>query len=373
MPHRPPDPAAKIRELLLGALAEPESLAGLPAPDLDLLLRVARRARLLARIALKLDAAGGADRLPAKAQDQLTSSKAIAAARRQTAVWELDRLGRALPDPPFANVVVLKGGAYILADLPNRLGRVLADVDLLVPEAMLESAEQALTRAGWRVKPVSPYDDHYYRAWTHELPPMTHAERETEVDLHHNVLPRTARLKPDAALLLRGARPVEGTRYRVLAPESLLLHAMTHLMFDSDLADALRDLVDIDDLIRHFTATEPDFWPRFAARAEALDLRRPAFYALRYARRYFASPIPDNLLAKMEVWAPPGFILRLMDALVPRALFPPHPEHAERRTALARLLLYVRSHWIRMPPLLLLRHLSYKLYVTRLKRVPRPG
>ena len=60
--------------------------------------------------------------------------------------------------------------------------------------------------------------------------------------------------------------------------------------------------------------------------------------------------------------APAAPVLRLMERLGPRALFPKHPEASSRRTDFARWLLYVRSHWVKMPPLMLARHLSHKLY-----------
>jgi len=34
-------------------------------------------------------------------------------------------------------------------------------------------------------------------------------------------------------------------------------------------------------------------------------------------------------------------------------------------SSVCRWLLFVRSHWIRMPPVLLARHLAYKFYVRR--------
>ncbi len=66
--------------------------------------------------------------------------------------------------------------------------------------------------------------------------------------------------------------------------------------------------------------------------------------------------------------APLRVIVWLMDEFVPRALFPVHPDTQSRVAALARFLLYVRSVWIRMPPLLLARHLAYKFYVRRIRR-----
>jgi hypothetical protein len=55
-----------------------------------------------------------------------------------------------------------------------------------------------------------------------------------------------------------------------------------------------------------------------------------------------------------------------MDRLAPRALMPQHPDRPDRWSGLARLLLYIRSHWIRMPPWLLAYHLGYKFAATRM-------
>ena len=81
---------------------------------------------------------------------------------------------------------------------------------------------------------------------------MMHVEREVEIDLHHNVLPRTARLKPKSKDLLDGVQDDSGSRFAVLSNEDIVLHAMTHLMFNDEMAGKLRDLVDIDVLLRHF-------------------------------------------------------------------------------------------------------------------------
>jgi hypothetical protein len=52
----------------------------------------------------------------------------------------------------------------------------------------------------------------------------------------------------------------------------------------------------------------------------------------------------------------------LMDRVVPLALFPVHPDQPWRRASRARWLVYVRAHWLRMPPLLLARHLGTKAW-----------
>jgi len=137
------------------------------------------------------------------------------------------------------------------------------------------------------------------------------------------------------------------------------------------MADALRELVDIDDLLRHFAANEPRFWEQFWQRAEALDLARPAYYGLRYAKELQGTPVPEFLVEASKAGAPSALGRWLMDRLVPRALFPQHPDALSRLTTLARVLLYVRSHWVKMPALMLVRHLSRKFYVRHLVRAGR--
>jgi len=57
-----------------------------------------------------------------------------------------------------------------------------------------------------------------------------------------------------------------------------------------------------------------------------------------------------------------------MNQLVPRALLPQHADQPSRQAALARSLLYVRSHWIKMPAVLLARHLAYKFHIKGYRR-----
>jgi hypothetical protein len=353
------------RRLLVTALRDPCSVAGMPASRLDALIRLARHARLHARLAADLKRSGSFEALPRTARDQLESALAMADARDRAARWELDRIASALAGRPLGPLLAVKGCAYLLLDLPNRRGRIFADVDLLVSEGKLASVEQRLNQKGWKTRPVTPYDDHYYRAWTHELPPLVHLERDVEIDLHHNILPRTARLTPEADYLLASSVPA-GESYRVPCPEDLVIHAMVHLTFDSDLADKLRDLVDIDDLIRHYEGERSGFLDRLADRAEQLGLERPVFYALRYVQRLLETPLPRAVEQRLGAWAPPALVLRLMDRLAVDALIPLGPDEQTRRVALSRTLLFMRSHWLRMPPWLLARHLGYKLLVTRL-------
>ncbi|HBF52032.1 MAG TPA: hypothetical protein DDX04_18650, partial [Massilia sp.] len=62
--------------------------------------------------------------------------------------------------------------------------------------------------------------------------------------------------------------------------------------------------------------------------------------------------------------APNRALLALMDALFLRALQPPHPSCADAFDGAARAALYIRGNWLRMPPLMLSRHLFHKAFLS---------
>ena len=319
------------------------------------LLRQARRADLWPRLSCLLSD------LPVSGPlaEHLESGRIIAQQQDRQIRWEVNRIRRALAQVD-TKVVLLKGAAYVMANLPNAQGRLVSDVDILVPKERLADVEQALAGDGWMALGHDDYDDHYYRAWMHEIPPLRHAARQTDVDVHHTILPPVGRLHPDPRKLLDAARPLGHSGLYVLAPEDMVLHSAAHLFQDGDLAGGLRDLVDLDSLFRHFGEVEPGFWERLVPRAQELQLARPLFYALRFTRRLLGTPIPDYVLLQADAAAPRWPLARLMDFLMIRALLIPDRDGAPAAAHLSRWLLYVRSHWLKMPPLLLARHLAHK-------------
>ena len=334
----------QVRRLLLLALADPAAALTLPPESLDLTIRLQRRAQLRGRFAA------------------LESALVNARTRARVGLWELDRIAWAMEETPLVPLVAMKGCAYLLAGTPNAEGRNFGDVDLLAAETDLATVEQVLHEHGWHGAEVSAYDDYYYRHWAHELPPLSHRERGVEVDLHHNIVMRTARLKVAADKLMAASRPVADSRFRVLAPVDMCLHATTHLMYSGEMEDGLRELVDVADLLTHFGQREPDFWRDFWPRAAELQLARPAWYAVRHANRLLGAPVPAEAIAEGDRHGPPAAMRALMDRLITNALFPPHPDMPDSDSGAARLLLFMRQHWVRMPPLMLARHLSTKAW-----------
>ncbi|MEO7007580.1 MAG: nucleotidyltransferase family protein, partial [Caldimonas sp.] len=248
-----------------------------------------------------------------------------------------------------------------VANMAAAPGRLFSDIDILVPKERLAEVESALMQHGWMTTHPDAYDQRYYREWMHELPPLQHVSRQTVLDVHHAVLPVTARLKPDSAKLLESAQPISGSPVLyVLAPLDVILHNVTHLFHNEELSHGLRDLSDLDLLLRQ-GSTEPEFWPRLVARAAGLDLARPLHYGLRYAKSLLGTPVPDAALAAAaQSGAPSAAVGRLMDGVWSRGLASSLHSHLDMPTRASLALLYLRAHWLRMPPALLCRHFLAK-------------
>lgn len=341
---------------VVAALRHPRALASWTECQWEMLVRQARAADLLSRIAFLVQEHGLSDAVPAGPRAHLLAARVVAQAQAQAVRREVAQITAALASTGV-DVVLLKGAAYLFADLPASRGRVFADVDILVPRAALPQVEAALMLHGWGASHHDAHDQRYYRRWMHELPPMRHIARQTVLDVHHAIVPLKARLKPDSAKLLSSARELPGhPGLKVLAPADMVLNSAAHLFLNEELSHGLRDLADLDALLRHFGA-EQAFWIHLRARADELDLRRPLEHALRYCRLILATPVPPMVLDGAEA---PRWQHRLLDALYLRALQPEHPAAADSLTPLARKLLYLRGHWLRLPPALLAYHLTVK-------------
>lgn len=361
--------------ILAEALRAPESVMALDADGWTALLAIARAEQLIGSLAHRVD---GLDIPPAAARI-LADARASAEQGRIAARWEAEMARRALA-PLDMPVVLLKGTAFVAAGLAAGQGRSIGDLDILVPGARIGEAEAALLAAGWEWVKPDPYDDAYYRRWMHELPPLIHRERDRMIDVHHTILPLTARIAPDAGALLAESVALENG-LRVLSPNDMLCHAAAHLFADGDLAGGMRNLWDVHCLVEEF-GTEG-----LAGRAALHGLQREVARALRLSETLY-SPSPrlrgvsgrscprrdPNIAGQCSPgtgWGEgpedsashlplsPRGERELSDSLYLRRLRA--RDHWGRPTRrFTRLAFYLRSHWLRMPPAMLARHLWTK-------------
>lgn len=351
--------------LLVRLLRDPGLVHGLDLAGWDLLLRQSTSANLSPALLALLEAHGLLDAVPAQPRAHLEWVRALATRHRQAVRFEVECIQAALARVDgLAPLLLLKGAAYAMAGLRAGAGRLFGDIDIMVPKARLDEVESALMLHGWASTQVDAYDQRYYRQWMHELPPMQHVRRQSSIDVHHAILPQTAPLHPDPDLLRAAAVPVDGAPgLATLAPADMVLHSAVHLFFDGEFDKGLRDLLDLHRLFQEFGARS-GFWEALPARARALELERPLFYALRYSRRLLGTAVPDTVLQALAPAGPNPALLALMDALFERALLPMHASCEDALTGTARFALYVRGNWLRMPPLMLARHLLHKAFLS---------
>lgn len=322
--------------LLADALRDPATTAMLDADGWTALIAMARAEQLIGTLAHRVDGIA----MPAAVADLMADARASAGHGRVAALWEAAMARRALA-PLGCPVVLLKGTAYVAAGLKAGVGRSIGDLDILVPRDRIAAVEAALIRAGWEWVKPDPYDDAYYRRWMHELPPLIHRDRDRMIDVHHTILPLTARITPDAAALIADSMAFDDG-LRVLAPNDMLCHAAAHLFADGDLAGGMRNLWDIHCLIDDF-GTEG-----LAARARHHGLEAAVSRALRQAAALYGTDLP-------VAWRGWGGA----DALFQRRILARDGWGRATRPA-TRFAFDVRAHGLRMPPLLLARHLWTK-------------
>ena len=333
---------------LVQVLRDPARLAGADGAAWNALVRLARKEAMIGQLGAVVRAAGIEP--PPRIRGIFDDAAIGIAASQRTARWEARDAARLLGGRGYP-IVLLKGAAYVVAGLPPAEGRSVGDLDILVPRAAIADAEAQLRAGGWEPLKTDAYDDAYYRQWMHELPPLAHGQRGSVIDVHHTILPLTARLRPDAEALIADAVPV-ADGLRVLSPPDMVLHSVAHLFYDGDFEGGLRNLWDIHRLLTRFDG--PGFRAALAERARRHQLGEPLARALRLSREFFGTAVDPGLAGRATA----------LDRLIRRRLLARDAWGMPTAPAIRRAL-YVRSHWLRMPPAMLARHLFTKWRMRR--------
>ncbi len=350
------------RPIIERAWRYPERVVDCSLADWDQIVHQARRVLLLAELQHRFAARGLIANIPAAPRRHLEAARILADKHRLDVLQELRFIDAALA-PLDLQPVILKGAAYVARGIALARGRVFSDVDVLIPQTALARAEQALRNAGWLMQGVSAYDEKYYRTWMHQLPPMMHIKRATDIDVHHTILPLTSREQLDPTQLFAAAVPLDGdlANFRTLSPQDMLLHSAAHLFHEGEFDHGLRDLVDLDYLFRDVCECDPSL-DTLLDRAAELDLQQSLYYAAHFTRKILGTELPHAFCVRLESVARTDSWRRYMDRLFSCAFTPRHPSCDSLRANLARTALYVRGHYLRMPVHLLLPHLLRKSF-----------
>lgn len=329
--------------LLADALRDPASIASLDADGWTALLAMARAELLIGTLAYRLEGLA----MPDAARAILDEARIHAQYQRCSALWEADCAARTLAGYR-GKIVLMKGTAYVAAGIKAGQGRSIGDLDIMVAESDLREVETALLeKGGWEWVKEDAYDDAYYRDHMHELPPLIHKERDRMIDVHHTILPRTAEPTPDAAGMLHDAKVLQDGLY-IFSPQDMVIHCAAHLIADGDLAGGLRNLWDMHCLLTEFSRQDDDFWPKLKTRSAHHQLLPAVERAARLAADLYGTELPPDWKSwhRQDKW----YLARVLA----------RNGWGRKTRKPIRLIFYIRSHWLRMPPLMLARHLWTK-------------
>ncbi|MDV7102925.1 nucleotidyltransferase family protein [Vibrio sp. TH_r3] len=257
--------------------------------------------------------------------------------------------------------IYLKGSAYQLAELNEFQGRIMADIDILVSQTALNRVEVALKANGWVHTALNDYDDKYYREKSQEIPPLKHVERQTEIDLHFNILPNTLKKSPDPTELLNQTIDInkEQSGAQILNPQAMVIHSAIHLFHEGEFNKGLRDLYDLFLLFSTFSQ-QPRFWSELTELQKKLGNGDSVFYALRYCNKLFNMPVPTDIQAFYNRYRPNPINLKVLDVAFQQIFSHHFPPHRRTTHSMVETILYVRGHLKRMPLHMLVPHLIVK-------------
>jgi Uncharacterised nucleotidyltransferase len=343
---------------LISALRDPSTFIDLSPGEWTNVVSIARRELVLGHLADTLKKSEHFHKFPKRLQNMLEDGLRDSQHSHRLAVSETKFAADALFDAGCP-VIVLKGSAYVLADLPAAQGRFAGDLDLLVPKSFLGPVEIALKKSGWNLMVKNAYDDNYYRLWMHELPPFQHGLRKTLIDMHHTILPLTGRVQPNAALLIKHAVPIKGTGLHRFCDVDMVLHSAAHLIQDGDLHGGLRNLHDIHRLVTHFARAD-NFWVLLSQHANTHNLQRCLYYALTMSEKLFGTHVPEAFWNGVSNAEPNALYRCIMQWMMLTRLSRREVSLDSIAYRLADKLLRVRAHYLKMPPLMLAKHLARK-------------
>jgi len=222
--------------VLTGALrvgtgaADDEALAAeLAAPDLDWtrLLRMADKENITGALAVSLRRRGLFDDLPRAGREALARRLFMGTEfniRIKSQAEEAVGLLNSVDCTPM----LLKGGLHLFEAPPEALGgRILRDLDMVVPGDALETCVDVLRQAGY--VPEGEHD-----GWTYHYRPLHHKDKIVAIELHVRAGEQRNFITVEDAWAQ--AVPIEaaGLKMVALAPA----HRVMHNIFHSEIQDA---------------------------------------------------------------------------------------------------------------------------------------
>jgi Uncharacterised nucleotidyltransferase len=205
-------------------------------------------------------------------------------------------------------LLVLKGGARMAQDPVAAAGRLLRDIDVLVPRGQWPRALEIADRLGWLPAPDASHQGRLEPETVRRIFPMHHAigfrHGKGEVDLHHSALYMSRHPGADDGLWQRAqAATLQSVPVLVPSPADELLHGLCHgaLYSPEPVADWALDTAA---LIRAGTVD----WRVFEAEAVARSVEPYVVAGLMLLVERIGLPVPAAVLKRLTARARDPFI-----------------------------------------------------------------
>jgi len=196
-------------------------------------------------------------------------------------------------------LLVLKGAHLAGAVYQSIAHRVLADIDILVPDSDTGRVREALLELGMSQEARPGLPDDRPDLHHHLAPFVTSSPFPIAVEVHRALVRPGLPFTIDMEQLWSRARPTEihGAEVLGLSPEDLLLHLSVHSTYCHQLAHGLRGLCDIHQVVTRYAA-ELD-WDQLVQRALEWRAARCTGLSLDLARHLLGTSAPEDVIRRL--------------------------------------------------------------------------
>jgi len=236
---------------------------------------------------------GAESSVPGAMQERLHSTFLKATARNMVMLHHASVMLEALRGRGL-EVIVLKGLYLAEAVYPGIGLRIFDDIDLLLHRLDLPAALEVMRDLGYELStwydPADPNCD------IKHIPPLVKADAPI-VELHWAILEEEEPFTIDVEGMWARSVPVEiaGVAVRGLSVEDLILHLSLHLTYQHRLAAGVRNLYDIDAVIRRGGVD----WAQLVAAAREWKAERVLWLTLRLLQEIAGTPLPAERLMQL--------------------------------------------------------------------------
>lgn len=343
---------------LVSLFEHPERLCDLKEHQRPFVLLILRQQKVLPKFAYLFfqyqEQASNPKEMDEKTLRHLRNAFRIAEKQKEQVAFEADEIVKAL-SPVSRFVVFLKGAAYSLNQSEVGQGRIYSDIDILVNKDDLHDCEQHLGMHGWIGGEITDYDEKYYRKWAHEIPPLTHVHRGTNIDVHHNIIPVVSKDAPNATILEKYiVKNDHGIQ--TLTIDAQFVHCCVHLFRNEDYQTAFRDILDLRFML--IDVNDPELKGVMRV-AKDLGFEYEVGLALYFVQEIFGLALPQAVIDKCLNMH--RFKSRIDLWIFSSVLLPKHTHLKPKSSGFKLMLAEFRGHLIKMPLPLLTYHLTMKM------------